>query len=260
MSPAPTLPPVWTERWHRLAAAFLRGYHRYATWLVGISWKRFALLALALLIIANIVPSLPPFSWRVTETIEDSTPRPPRAQQPPAPPAPPPARTPSTERPREPVIQIERPASSAGKPEGLDISIDERGIRITPRAKGAASAASAASAAPAASSPGPVVITLPPGIDKEAVREAVDDARQAIEDAVQAQRDAAEAAAEAAPRPSARRARRSRKPGARSPAPAAASSARARSAGATSSPTWRCCGCWPRRSSRPPTRAACRPR
>jgi len=200
MSPAPTLPPVWTERWHRLAAAFLRGYHRYATWLVGISWKRFALLALALLIIANIVPSLPPFSWRVTETIEDSTPRPPRAQQPPAPPAPPPARTPSTERPREPVIQIERPASSAGKPEGLDISIDERGIRITPRAKGAASAASAASAAraaPAASSPGPVVITLPPGIDKEAVREAVDDARQAIEDAVQAQRDAAEAAAEA---------------------------------------------------------------
>lgn len=186
------MPPIWTERWQRLSAAFLRGYHGYATWLVGISWKRFVLLSIALLIIANIVPSLPPFSWSVTETIEDSTPRPPKVKPPPVPPAPVP---PVTERPREPVIKIERPASGAGKPEGLDISIDERGIRIMPRPKGAASAASAASATAdaAASAPRPVVITLPPGVDKEAVREAVEDVRQAIEDAAQAQRDVAEA-------------------------------------------------------------------
>jgi len=147
MNPAPTIPPIWTERWQRLSAAFLRGFHRYATWLVGISWKRFALLSIALLIIANIVPSLPPFSWRVTETIEDSTPRPPQVKPPPAPPAPPEVKPPSTEGRREPVIKIERPASGAGKPDGLDISIDERGIRITPRPNGAASAASAPEAA-----------------------------------------------------------------------------------------------------------------
>ena len=199
MSPAPALDPMWKERWQRLSAAFLRGYHRYATWLVGISWKRFVLLSIALLIIANIVPSLPPFSWRVTETIEDSTPRPPKPPKPtqgaelPVPPAPP---QPPAGRQREPVIKIERPASGAGKPEGLDISIDERGIRITPRAKAASAAAASASAA--ASRPGPLVISLPPGIDKEAVREAVEDARQAIEDAVAAQREAAETAAEVA--------------------------------------------------------------
>lgn len=194
MNPAPALPPTWTARWQRLSAAFLRGYHRYATWLVGISWKRFVLLSIALLIIANIVPSLPPFSWSVTETIEDSTPRPPKVKPPQVPPVPP--VPPAIERPREPAIKIERPASGAGRPEGLDISIDERGIRITPRPKGAAPAASAASTAAddAASAPRPVVITLPPGVDKEAVREAVEDARQALEDAAQAQRDAAEAA------------------------------------------------------------------
>jgi signal transduction histidine kinase len=176
-----------TERWQRLSAAFLRGYHRYATWLVGISWKRFVLLSIALLIVANIVPSLPPFSWRVTETIEDSTPRPPKVGPPTEP------KPPTPERPREPVIKIERPASGAGKAEGVDISIDERGIRITPRARGAAPAASAASAAPAASVPGQVVITLPPGVAQDAVREAVEDVRLAIEDAAQAQRDTAEA-------------------------------------------------------------------
>lgn len=198
MSPAPTFGPAWSARWQRFSAAFLRAFHRYASWLVSISWKRFILLALALLIIANIVPSLPPFSWSVTETIE-ATP----TAKPPKPPKPP--KTPSS-KPREPLVKIEKPASGAeASRDGIDITIDERGIRITPRARPATDGASAASAAGvgAAEARGDtqesVHISLPPGISKEDVREVVREAREAIREAVRAQRDASsESAAEAA--------------------------------------------------------------
>ncbi|MFO1328300.1 MAG: sensor histidine kinase [Rubrivivax sp.] len=202
MNPAVSNPSPWAQRWQRLSAASLRGFHRYATWLVSISWKRFVLLSLALIIIANIVPALPPFSWSVTETIEDTP-----AVQPPKPPKPP--RPPEVRSPREPAIRIEKPASGAGRArDGIDISIDERGIRITPRAKAPAAAASAASAASAAAAAAElaasaaadaasVVISLPPGVDKEAVREAVQEARDAIEAAIVEQREAAQAAREA---------------------------------------------------------------
>ena len=208
MSPSAAPDPRWAQRWQRVSSASLRGFHRYASWLVSITWKRFIVLSVALMIVAAILPKLPPFSWSVTETIEETSspatptpapPKPPKVDQPvpevPAPPAPP-------AKPREPVIQIDRPASGAGKTEGISISIDERGIRITPKSKAAAAGASAASAAAsgAASVAGDdqVTIQLPPGVDKEAIREAVQDAREAIREAIQAQREAAAEAAEAA--------------------------------------------------------------
>ncbi len=192
MSPASLSDARWTERWQRLSAVSLRSFHRYANWLVSISWKRFIVLSIALMIVAAIVPQLPPFSWSVTETIEES---PAPGRKPPSPPVPPKPPKPSAESAREPVIRIDKPASGAGKTEGLDISIDERGIRITPRSKAAAGPASGASAASAA---GQVSIQLPAGVDREAVREAVQEARQAIEEAIAAQREAAETAAEVA--------------------------------------------------------------
>ncbi len=199
MSPTTASDQRWAERWQRLSSVSLRSFHRYANWLVGISWKRFILLAIALMIVAVIVPQLPPFSWSVTETIEDtpSRRRPAAVPKPPNPPAAPER----ADKPRESVIKIDKPASGAGKTEGIDISIDERGIRITPRGKAAAGTASApasASVAASAAASGQVSIQLPPGVDKEAVREAVQEARQAIEEAIAAQREAAEEAAELA--------------------------------------------------------------
>src|SRR6266699_5085025 len=38
-------------------------YRRYAEWLVSITWKRFIVLSLLLLIVTGIVSSLPPFNW-----------------------------------------------------------------------------------------------------------------------------------------------------------------------------------------------------
>src|SRR5258708_20760749 len=38
-------------------------YRRYAEWLVSITWKRFFVLSLLLLIVTGILSNLPPFNW-----------------------------------------------------------------------------------------------------------------------------------------------------------------------------------------------------
>lgn len=190
LPPDPPAPP--RTAWQRIASSSLAFFHGYAGWLVGITWLRFFVLAILLLIVTNLVQKLPPFSWRVTEVITTEHPEPPSVPKPPAPPAPPTA-------PREPAIRIETPAPRAsGERDGVSISIDERGVRIIPRpapaASGASAAASDATAGVLIGEDG-IEIRVPPGADSGAVREAVREARDAIREAIQ---DAKEAAREAA--------------------------------------------------------------
>jgi hypothetical protein len=200
--------PTWGERF----APLVRAFHAYASWLVSISWKRFFLLALLLLIISGILQNIPPFTWTISETVETRPPRVVVAPRPPKPPTPPSAPGAT----REPIIKIERPKK--GSEESVEISIGEHGVRITPRtapaaasaAQGAASAAAdAASAAKAAEAAQQrlrdiedksVKIVVPPGVSddvRRAIEEARDDIREAIEgakaDAEEAKRDAEEA-------------------------------------------------------------------
>ena len=72
-APPGALPP---SPWQRFAAASVRAFHAYATWLVGISWKRFFLLSILLIIGMAILQDLPPLTWRISETIEHVTPKP----------------------------------------------------------------------------------------------------------------------------------------------------------------------------------------
>ena len=65
MSPV-TLTSPWAERWQRFSAASRRAFHAYASWLVGISWTRFWLLAILLLVGMGILHDLPPFTWQIT--------------------------------------------------------------------------------------------------------------------------------------------------------------------------------------------------
>jgi len=182
-----TPPP---SRWQRFAAAAVRAFHAYAGWLVGISWWRFALLSILLLIVAALLQHIPPFSWRTSEVIVDSD------GSPPAPPRPPKAQG------REPAVRIEK--SKTGKPgeRSYEIRIDETGVRITPKAPPASapSAASAASGTPApAVADGPSVeIHLPPGTTSETVRQAVEEARRSIAEAIQEAQDDEKDEAEAA--------------------------------------------------------------
>ncbi len=208
------VPPSHAQRF---AAWSVRTFHAYANWLVGISWKRFIVLSILLMIISGVLQNLPPFTWRISETVEHLPPRPPRPP---------------------------KPAVALDKPVHYDVTIDDRGIRIRPVGEKAASAASAtdgasgASAASAASSSGTanatvptdaasdaankaannaasgaagdttvrhprlpsISIDLPASVKSADVREAVEDARQAIEEAVndakQVQADAEQAKAD----------------------------------------------------------------
>lgn len=205
--PFPPPPPTGSAptpyaRWQALSSALMRGFHVYANWLVGISWKRFAVLSVLLLIGTNVLQSLPPFTWRITEHVEETAPRRARARPPAVPAAPAPPAAP---------VELAKPAAlPASSPEGIryDVTIDERGVRVIPRVAGQpASGASAAEAGVDPSLPS-IDIRLPPSLSRDDVREAVQeakqtlqqaarDAQQAVRDAQQAQRDAAEAAREA---------------------------------------------------------------
>ena len=57
----------------RFAAAIASAFRRYAAWLVAISWKRFILLSVLLMIIAGVASQIPPFTWVISErTVENS--------------------------------------------------------------------------------------------------------------------------------------------------------------------------------------------
>jgi signal transduction histidine kinase len=139
-----------------------------------------------------ILQDLPPFTWRISETIEHVTPKAPKPPKP------------------------AKPAAAIDPPVHYDVTIDRNGIRIRPAGTDAASAASgvaaaaASAAASAASAAGKIVlpsisIDLPPGADTSEIKEAIEEARQALEeaaaDAKEAAADAADAAADADPRP-----------------------------------------------------------
>jgi Histidine kinase/Histidine kinase-, DNA gyrase B-, and HSP90-like ATPase len=200
--------PTWGERF----APLVRAFHVYANWLVSISWKRFAVLSLLLLIISAILQDIPPFTWTISEQVEMLPSK--VGVAPPKPPKPP--KTPQAPKPGEaplakdePVIKIERPKN--GGKESVEISIGEHGVRITPRtAPAAASAAEAAASAAKAVEEAQrtvreieqkgIQIMVPPGASdevKKAIEQARTDIRQAIEgakeDAEQAKRDAEEA-------------------------------------------------------------------
>ena len=209
-------PPAISNR-RRFVDGAVRGYHAYANWLVGISWKRFFVLAVLLMIVVSIVQSLPPFASKVIEIRDlNDGPTPPKAPKPPSA-----LRIPGGVTIDKSGVRIE---PGPGSKDDVTISIDKDGVRITPRSRAASAAAapmaqqaasqagsgaatgdwsapsgSASGSASANAAPdGGVHITLPPGATSEAVKEAVEQARDAVVEAIEASREAAaDAAAEA---------------------------------------------------------------
>ena len=189
-TPTPAAPAAAERPWPRFAAGSVRLFHDYGNWLVSISWKRFLLLALLLVVLAAILSNLGSRSGSEEVTISPAVP---------APSAPPAAGK------RQSTVKIQKKSDADDE---VTISINKDGVRISPR-RAAATAASAASApgfaASAASAAGftatansdGVQIRVPAGADSEAVREAVDEARAAVIEAIRdSQRASEEAAAE----------------------------------------------------------------
>jgi signal transduction histidine kinase len=164
----------------------LQAFHSYASWLVGISWKRFFGLSLLLIIAVAILKDVPPLSLTYTEMVASDKPWQIHVHKtPPAPPLPPKSGAAEKEQ---------------GGADSVDISIDERGVHITTKAGAPATATSGAASGPATTNSAQVNINLPAGADSQAVKDAIEEARkgivEALEQARQEARDAAEAAAE----------------------------------------------------------------
>ncbi|MDE2564926.1 MAG: hypothetical protein KGL50_04005, partial [Burkholderiales bacterium] len=79
----------WRLRWQHFSAATLRAYHAYASWLVSISWRRFVVLAVILVVAVDMVHDKPPLTWRITEELPAVRRLPPLPQAPRPTPAPP---------------------------------------------------------------------------------------------------------------------------------------------------------------------------
>ncbi|MDP1899602.1 MAG: histidine kinase [Rubrivivax sp.] len=195
MNAQPSANSDWQERWQRFSAATVRSYHAYANWLVGISWKRFFVLALLLLVAMAILHDLPPFTWTITEQTEPSV----RIVKVPRPP-----KTPKAAEAPSPGVHIDIPKGMKdGDAGGVDIRIGKDGVRITPKVDSQVQAASAAQTAAeqavraadaAASAAGDLHISVPPGATSEAIRQAIGEARRELETAVrEARRDAEQA-------------------------------------------------------------------
>ncbi len=215
--------PTPQERWHQFSAAAVRAFHRYATWLVKLSWWRFGWYALLLIIVTGLIQKLPPFSMTYYETIVDSVehrkPKAPKAPPaaPSAPAAPAAVQLGNPERPEkaEQPEKAEKPEAAAPtdkSPKTVDIqlpgiivntkdhTVKNKGVNITFTGDGihisdddsAAPAATAASEAAQAASAAKTAVTA-----KDRAEAARYDAA-AKRDAALAQAITAKAAAEQA--------------------------------------------------------------
>jgi len=206
--PPPAVPPPRAvappqgSRWQRFSADAIRVFHAYGNWLVSITWTRFILLSILLLIASLVLSDIAASRSGDSEEVT-ITPGVVRVPTPPAMPNSPAKREP-------PAVTIEKKDGNGGE---VTISIDKNGVRIVPRApapeaptapSASASAAPAASLASAASFAASVngdgvEIRLPAGADSEAIREAVKEARSAVVDAIhESAQEATDRAKEAA--------------------------------------------------------------
>ncbi|TAK51745.1 MAG: sensor histidine kinase [Betaproteobacteria bacterium] len=174
-SAAPVANP---SRWERFSSATASGFRRYAEWLVSISWKKFFLLSLLLLIAAGILAEIPPFSLKFTVGSDSA--------------------------PESPAKRTERAKKLKEKYGEVDIKIDHQGIHIRRQRSSAPPPAPKASPdmppTPSAlpeqpAIPAPpksvveigrdgVTVTVPPGTAEE-IRAAVEEARESIREAIE---------------------------------------------------------------------------
>ena len=111
----PTAPqPLGPSRWERFSGATASGFRRYAEWLVTITWKKFFLLSVLLLIGMGILSEIPPFSIKFTISSDES----PTAK----------VKKESKEAKEARVAKLKELKDRYGD---VDIKIDETGIHIT---------------------------------------------------------------------------------------------------------------------------------
>jgi hypothetical protein len=186
----PTAPqPLGASGWERFSRATASGFQRYAQWLVSITWKKFFLLSLLLLIGSAILSEIPPFSFKFTISADDA------------------ATKPTKKELKEKAAKLKALKEKYGD---VDIKIDETGVHVTrkrvtkpPESKSEPAAGADPALpppAPPAPPPGPssqaapihlvalgptaVAVKIPAEVADE-VRAVVDEVREEIRDAIE---------------------------------------------------------------------------
>ena len=187
-TPTPT-PPAgkahWSRHWHALRVGAVRYFHACGNWLVSISWWRFFLISILVLILAAITSSFVGGSsghrHRHEVVVKNTQPTP--SPEAPATDASAPAAKGKVS------IQIDETGVhiSAQDPEGeaAQLQIDEKGVRISTPADAPASAAQGAASAP---KPG-VDIQIRSNAKEQEIELALETVRRALEGQTNAQDD-----------------------------------------------------------------------
>ncbi len=175
----------WSRHWHTLRVGAVRYFHAYGNWLVSISWWRFFLISVLVLILAGITSSfldnISVHQQRREGVVKKVKPTPsPQA----------PATDASTPAARGKVsVQIDETGVhiSAQDPEGkaAQLQIDEKGVRISTPADVPASAAQGAASVP---KPG-VDIQIGSNATEQEIELALETVRRALEGQTNAQDD-----------------------------------------------------------------------
>jgi hypothetical protein len=173
----------WSRRWHALRAGAVRYFHAYGNWLVSISWWRFFLISILVLILAGITSSFLDNSsdhhHRREVVVKKVKPTP--SPQAPA--------TDASAPTAEVSVRIDKTGVhiSAQDPEGTaaQLQIDEKGVRISTPADAPASAAQGGASA---AKPG-VNIQIGPNASEQEVEQALETVRRALGGQTQEQDD-----------------------------------------------------------------------
>ena len=185
-TPTPTPPTAkahWSRHWHALRVGAVRYFHAYGNWLVSISWWRFFLISILVLILAGITSSFVGDSsdhqHRREVVVKEIKPTP--SPQAPA--------TDASASTGKVSVRIDETGVhiSAQDPEGkaAQLQIDEKGVRISTPADAPASAAQGAASVP---KPG-VDIQIGSNATEQEIELALETVRRALEGQTNAQDD-----------------------------------------------------------------------
>ena len=185
MNTSPTTAKAhWSRHWHALRVGAVRYFHAYGNWLVSISWWRFFLISILVLILAGITSSFVGDSsghrHRHEVVVKEIKPTP--SPQAPA--------TDASASTGKVSVRIDETGVhiSAQDPEGkaAQLQIDEKGVRISTPADGPASAAQGGASA---AKPG-VNIQIGSNATEQEIELALETVRRALEGQTNAQDDA----------------------------------------------------------------------
>ena len=184
MNTSPTTAKAhWSRHWHALRVGAVRYFHAYGNWLVSISWWRFFLISILVLILAGITSSfldnISVHQQRREGVVKEVKPTP--SPQAPA--------TDASASTGMVSVRIDETGVhiSAQDPEGkaAQLQIDEKGVRISTPADAPASATQGGASA---AKPG-VNIQIGPNASEQEVEQALETVRRALEGQTQEQDD-----------------------------------------------------------------------